>query len=1278
VAGSPPLPGAAPSPAASAGAPPTQAPPAAAGQAPAPAGKPPHRLDIPPGVKGSERRRIERWYSKLSEKDKAWYDRYLSKVDPQDRAKALRLASKIDDRNVADPAERRKLREQVLDQAMDNLSSRDARRIGKILLTDEDPARRQAALEAGGFTSDKNRDHDHDLARDSALYNTENNTLLFSTSLNRMSRGERNEVFTHELAHAHADTRLSENAGESQGKHLAFGLGLDSAWRAVVRNPEERRQAREDLTRFYKDQGFSPQEARAKARHALEDKGEFYASYKSMWLNGDEKEKERLRQQYPEVAEFLRRDTSGSLPTDEQFFRDARRMSLRELGEKYDIPYKDLKKYEGWQNDPAKERRFMRAMYRRAGVEDEYASGVQQAGTPANRFHNGGDEDRDTPARGSEAAPGLGPVESKPPVGSTPPVGGGGGNPDTGAGAPPAPAPAGTSEARAAGVTAPQPSGSGSTYGSTYSSSYATSGYTSPGYTTSPSYPSPGYTSPGYTSPGEVGFGSPADALHATSRVDSFLQSFQGTLDLNMDGVVNSSDDALLQQLVKTDPSLLQRGGDPGQILAQVLQKAGATQAQVTPGAQPGGAVLPPGPMPGGGQSAPPGGGLNPGSAGAGPTLEAAFGPAVKTGEPAGLPVVPTGLGPPEGAPRPAGPTEQFSPQRIRDFKQAYGLLAEFSAGKGTQGHAYAMLEMTRKPQGALAVADALETTVVSEGGAQKLMSAMGSIAANPASTRAFSATLARVAEAVPERAVGIMLLTTDRPGGTEAVSRLFSRMAEDPRSAQNLADFLARSSSTPGGARGTAELLEILTEPQTTGWERAGQTARTLSLISEGPQAARQLSQALLNTMETDGGARGLARMLDRMSRTAEGRQSTADLLVNLASVDRETGGAVASMLARATRSRAGAAQVLGALNRVAASEEGRLGVARLLDCIAHAPQSSRLLANLVRDEGNARRLASLFDSLDASEMARVEARSAVKAITSNRLGRPDAEVFKGRLASHPILNQSLARLQESFRPNRPVVLHELAPLGVSGGGAAAMAETEKLYASAHQIPLAEAPPTDEAWAPLTSTTTRITSALPPTPAASAPAGETQAAPSTPTAQASAAESQALPAAVTASKPALTSAQIAETPEGKLLSLSPAAASSDSSREGSSQGDSQEAAIDGAGEPTALRARPGRPEGGERRYGEPADRLREGLQSWSQNWQTLMVEPSEDWKRQARPEAGSESPPQGSDSHRLYGFRPGDVYSEDTLRQVRICPECGWRTNSAGRCARCEASLRH
>ena len=34
--------------------------------------------------------------------------------------------------------------------------------------------------------------------------------------------------------------------------------------------------------------------------------------------------------------------------------------------------------------------------------------------------------------------------------------------------------------------------------------------------------------------------------------------------------------------------------------------------------------------------------------------------------------------------------------------------------------------------------------------------------------------------------------------------------------------------------------------------------------------------------------------------------------------------------------------------------------------------------------------------------------------------------------------------------------------------------------------------------------------------------------------------------------------------------------------------------------------------------------------------------------------------------------FRPGDVYSEETLRQARICPECGSRTSVQGWCPRC------
>jgi hypothetical protein len=34
--------------------------------------------------------------------------------------------------------------------------------------------------------------------------------------------------------------------------------------------------------------------------------------------------------------------------------------------------------------------------------------------------------------------------------------------------------------------------------------------------------------------------------------------------------------------------------------------------------------------------------------------------------------------------------------------------------------------------------------------------------------------------------------------------------------------------------------------------------------------------------------------------------------------------------------------------------------------------------------------------------------------------------------------------------------------------------------------------------------------------------------------------------------------------------------------------------------------------------------------------------------------------------------FRPADFYSEETLRHVRICGECGFRLSPSGCCARC------
>jgi len=73
----------------------------------------------------------------------------------------------------------------------------------------------------------------------------------------------------------------------------------------------------------------------------------------------------------------------------------------------------------------------------------------------------------------------------------------------------------------------------------------------------------------------------------------------------------------------------------------------------------------------------------------------------------------------------------------------------------------------------------------------------------------------------------------------------------------------------------------------------------------------------------------------------------------------------------------------------------------------------------------------------------------------------------------------------------------------------------------------------------------------------------------------------------------------------------------------------------------------------------------------------------SETW-RQERPsateavQAGPAQTAQAEKSQESSGpevrhnFRPGDVYSEETLRQARICAECGGRTSSLGYCPRC------
>ncbi|MBT9583141.1 hypothetical protein IV102_07320 [bacterium] len=68
----------------------------------------------------------------------------------------------------------------------------------------------------------------------------------------------------------------------------------------------------------------------------------------------------------------------------------------------------------------------------------------------------------------------------------------------------------------------------------------------------------------------------------------------------------------------------------------------------------------------------------------------------------------------------------------------------------------------------------------------------------------------------------------------------------------------------------------------------------------------------------------------------------------------------------------------------------------------------------------------------------------------------------------------------------------------------------------------------------------------------------------------------------------------------------------------------------------------------------------------------------SETWRseRPGAPEAaaGLAEKPAEQNALESKGFRPGDVYSEETLRHARICGDCGGRTTSMGFCPRCSA----
>ena len=91
----------------------------------------------------------------------------------------------------------------------------------------------------------------------------------------------------------------------------------------------------------------------------------------------------------------------------------------------------------------------------------------------------------------------------------------------------------------------------------------------------------------------------------------------------------------------------------------------------------------------------------------------------------------------------------------------------------------------------------------------------------------------------------------------------------------------------------------------------------------------------------------------------------------------------------------------------------------------------------------------------------------------------------------------------------------------------------------------------------------------------------------------------------------------------------------------------------------------------------DPALHKAADLQRVSETWRTERPSAAESQapaaaQALAQTEKPKDAPPE------MRNFRPGDVYSEETLRHARICGDCGGRTTSMGLCPRCATRKRN
>ena len=392
----------------------------------------------------------------------------------------------------------------------------------------------------------------------------------------------------------------------------------------------------------------------------------------------------------------------------------------------------------------------------------------------------------------------------------------------------------------------------------------------------------------------------------------------------------------------------------------------------------------------------------------------------------------------PAGSPvsAPAGPSgaKPKGPDRSRDFRKVFNMLKEVSSGSvGAEKHPAALAQLSAKPEGAHAVADALEATVVAQ--PQQMLDTLDELVKSPESRKSFGKTLSNMAESTPDRLVGILLLTSDLEGGKQALANVFSDLAAVPESSASLGKMLAAGSGTETAANGMKELLNGLLAPDgDDDFGRANQTVRSLAQATRSKGGARGVGQGLVNLMSAEGGARDLGAMVRTMSQTKEGARATTELLMNL-SQDKQGAKDLSKVLARATKSEAGGRDVLKSFTKMARTDSGRNEVSRLLVRLTDSSNGAKMLSNMVRDKGNAKSFAALINSVSQSPQAATNLRFALQKAMADPGARREMELFRGRMSVEPSLREAVDKVIHAPVQSQPLQLSQ------SARGADAMA---------------------------------------------------------------------------------------------------------------------------------------------------------------------------------------------------------------------------------------------